>query len=289
MRGRGWGAAALLPFVAAACIDYLAIDGVGNQESVPVLLGLLTAGEDSVFVALGRSGPGTATGPEPGASLALTTPAGVFPLVEVDPEGLACGVPDGFSCYVAELPIPLAPGDSARVRGTLIGGTEVVAATQLPPAPPVRLAGHPPGDTVRYVDRSDQEPVLEVASGGDWVSLRDTAFAVTWWRDGEQGVCPSPIYFLAGWNLRVPLFSGPPAVTLNDPRCDGLPLTDWDSLAAPVVFLGFDAHASRWYEQTGELWRSEGDRWGVEGAFGFLGSATPAAFVLHLTARPTSP
>ena len=272
-----------------ACVDYVAIDGIPDEAPVPVVLALLVAGDDSVFVSLGRSGPGTASGPEPGASLTLVTPAGRVPLREVDPLALACGAPDGFSCYVAVPPEPLAPGDSVRAEGTFAGGGEVDAATLLPQVPPILLDGHTPGDTVRYVDRSGQEPLLEVAPGPGWVTLRDTVFSVTWWKGGEGGSCSLPAYHLARRNLRGDFSLGPSRLGLNNPFCGGEQLLGWDSLAAPVVFLGFDVHATHWYEQRGEFWRDEGEAWGVEGALGFFGSATPAVFMLHVTARPSSP
>jgi len=274
--------------VALACVDYMPI-GVPGEESFPVVLALVQAGEDSVFVALGRSGPGTTGGPEPGADLELVTAAGTVPLRQVDPAALACHAPDGFSCYVAALPAPVAPGDSARLTGRLAGGAAVVAATRVPDVPPLRLDGHAPGDTVRWVDRLGQPPVLEIPPGSGRIAQRDSVLQTTWWDGAREEVCTQAPPLNPLIDLRGGIYFGPLVLLLSDPVCDGVRRTSWDSLATSITFLGFDANATRWHRREPEFWRSEGGRWGVDGAVGFFGSMTPAVFTLRVLARSTQP
>lgn len=285
--GGVWMAALLAAGLASACVDYLPIDVV-DGESVPVVLALVEAGQDSVFVALGRSGPGTAAGPASGATLALTTPAGVTDLREVDPVAFDCGVPEGFSCYVGALPAALAPGDSASLSGVFAEGEQIAAGTRIPDVP-VRLDGHAPGDTVRWVDRIGEAPILELLPGSERISQRDSVLDATWWDGGEQGACPQPAPFNPRFDLRGGIYFGPLHVLLADPRCDGVQRTQWDSLSTSLVLLGFDTNATEWYARDGTFWRSEGARWGVEGALGFFGSVTPGAFVLRVVARSVQP
>jgi len=273
----------LTTLVGGACTRY--IDEPGGA-AVPVVLSIVVAGADSAFVALGRSGPGTATGPERGAALSLEARGRTLPLAEIPGEGSFCGGPDGFTCYVSALPEPLASGDVVLLRGTLSSGEEVHGSTQVPPVPPVEVGFHLPGDTVRFTEGAATPPTLLVRGGTGRVAGRDTMAMASYWAGGSRSVCSVRVLFP---NPRVDLRALPSQaawpVSVSAPVCGGRAVTEWDSLTAPLVVLGFDAHATAWYDTDGEFWPAEATTRGVQGAVGVFGSATPASFVLHVTAR----
>jgi hypothetical protein len=280
-------AACALAVGISGCIDYLSVEG---GASMPVVLGVVLAGADSVFVLVGRAGPGTATGPEHDATLTLGSRWGSVPMVESDESPAVCGSEWDFSCYVAALPGPLEPGQTLTLVGTLFSGAKVEAATTVPAVPGVRVSGHAGGGTVRWVERFDTALLIEVPAGDGRIALHDSIVPATWWRDGERRVCPARVTS-PPWNFDLRALSTftPPYLYLAGPECDGVPVVDWDSLEAPMSFLGYDANATRWYGQRGVFWPDEGDGGGIEGALGVFGSATPVDFLLHITARQAAP
>jgi len=273
----------LTMLVGGACTNY--VDEPGGA-AVPVVLSIVVAGADSAFVALGRSGPGTTTGPERRAALSLEARGRTVPLAETPGEASFCGGPDRFTCYVAALPEPLAPGDVVLLRGSLSSGEQVRGSTQVPPVPRVEVGGHVPGDTVRFTEGSTTPPRVLLQGGTGRVAGRDTMAAASYWAGGGPSVCsvwilsPTPLV-----DLRALPSSSVVQVSLSAPVCAGQAVTEWDSLTAPLVILGFDAHATAWYDTDGEFWPTEATTWGVHGAVGLFGSATPASLILHMTAR----
>lgn len=283
---RWLAAASTLTVGTSGCIDYLPVEG---GSSVPVVLGVVVAGADSAFVWVGSAGPGADLEPAPGTVLFLTSDWGEVPLAETGAD--RCGSEWALSCYVARLPSTVVPGQRLALDGTLPSGERIRAETVVPETPDVRIAGHPAGGTVPWVERFDSLLAIGLPPGDARIALRDSVVPATWWRDGERRVCPalvsSPPW---GFDLRAyPTISGPPSIYLDDPACDGVPVVDWDSLTAPLSFLGYDANATRWYEQHRVFWPDEGDDRRVEGALGMFGSATPVGFLLHITARQAAP
>jgi hypothetical protein len=114
----------------AGCIDHLPLE---NQRETIVLIGVVVAGADSVFIALGRTGSAIAVAAESGAHLTLTIDGLDQPLEE-GPAG-ACGGPTEFTCYRAGLDGRARPGNTLRLRGTLASGVELQGDALVPDVP----------------------------------------------------------------------------------------------------------------------------------------------------------
>lgn len=258
----------------------------GCERTVPVeptgtavaLVGVVIAGADSVFISLGRARGAEVLLPEPGARLEISTASTIVRLDE-DP-GEACGILREFSCYRGRLGGLVEPGNVVALEGTLASGRQIGGAAIVPPLPDISADGAGPGDTVRAGPWEEARPeILGLIDEPFRVAAADTVASATVWA-GEQRL-----------NCRVRLPGPPPGFDLrrgfqavlavDAPSCLEADGVAWDSMAVPIVLLGYDANFTAW---AGDLFLSpdEGPA-GVQGVQGVFGAATPRTFVLVVT------
>lgn len=259
----------------AACERVVSVEPGG---SATVLVGVVVAGADSVFVRAGRIEDGTERHPEPGAHLTVDVD-GLSVVLEEGPAG-SCGVPDPFSCYRGHLPARPETGSRVVLEGELASGRPVWGEALVPPPPPVTAEGAGPGDTVRAGPvRMARVQLLGLLDAPFRVTVADTAVTATVWAGTEALAC----------DVRLP---GPPpdrdlrrvlgaALSSHPPRCPD-PEMAWDSMAVPVTLLGYDASFTAWSAAPFQP-QAGTTTYGLDGAQGVLGAASPRSFVLVVT------
>lgn len=268
----------ILVVATAGCVNYItSLEG----EATPALFGIVVAGADSVFLAVGNSGPGFATAPEPGARLVLTTPGGAVALTE-SPDA-DCGVPSSYTCYSADLLEAVPPGAVVGVSGTLASGMAVSGEARTPDTPKILVGGRTPEETVRTTSFAENPPTLDAGDGpARFVLAKSTLDASVWTPDGLRHCSLEVDFPHAGLDFR--MLSASPGLVVEDPRCEGQQLSAWDSASATLTFLAYDENVAGWYSTRGGV-PPEEVAWGVEGALGLFGAATPARFTLLVEPR----
>jgi hypothetical protein len=269
----------------AGCLENLPLE---SERSTLMMFGVVVADADSVFIALGRTGSAISTAGESEASLTLTIDGSELQLEE-GPSG-ACGTPEEFSCYRAQLAGRARTSSIVRIRGRLTTGEEFQGEALVPEVPNIHLEGAPSDTAHLAPDQPAQvlglenapyrvDTTLDCTSPFPFQCNSPVLVDATVWVGSSTRICRLPVPGPpAGEDLRtydrVSLSAGQPA-------CPDTPTLAWDSAAVTITLYGYDRNFTEW-GAAGEkvLDRSQG--WGVTGAFGVFGAAVPRRFVLMI-------
>ena len=266
--------AAALAVAATACTD---VTDVSPEGRALVLVSVVVADADSAFVMLGRTEPGMLQFPELGAQLVLEIDGTERTLVEGEPG--TCGEPRPFQCYRAHLGGAADPADEVVLRGRTASGIEIEGRSRVPEVPPITFETAGPGDTVRGVPLAGTSPGPEMLGLDDvegWLAPADTLVLATVWTPGGTRTCPVRVVTPTALDLR---FAPRVSAGVAAPECgDGEPLA-WDSMAAAITFLAYDENFSAWAAAGPDVGLDEAS-FGIAGARGVFGTATPRRFLL---------
>jgi hypothetical protein len=267
----------LVSLLPVACTSVSEVDVPGTAT---VLIGVVAAGADSVFVTIGNTF-GSSLTPEPGALLSLSGHA--FEVMLDEREQGECGGPIEFSCYAAAVEPPVKPNQLVRIQGRLPDGREISGETVVPGPPLVTVEGALAGDTIRYGSvqaRQISPEILGTRDEPNRLGVAGPLVTATVWSGSQNRRCSVAVLPPPNIDLRDPQFTRI-GMRIHAPVC-GEPTAAWDSMAVPFTVLAFDDNFTEW--AAAEPGGPAGDgSFGVSGLHGVFGSATPRTFIVIAT------